>query len=482
MHVAMRCDASSSLGVGHLVRTLAAAAEFAACGHDVTIIGRFDTAWAARLVDGSGHRFAAPPPSWEALPEQLVQLAADALLVDHYSAPTGLHVALAPHGIVLANTQDGPWGRRPADITVDTSGDAGEEAPHRLHGPRHALLRRSVITAREQRSTRSEPPTVRRALAVLGGTDATGLLPRLARLVLESLGPDASLEVVQPRDNTAPLPITDDRLTTLGPTDDLPALFARADLVVGAAGTTVWELACIGVPMALVAVVPNQQVVYDAAITSGIAVGLGRQCDLGADVGAILTSLVGDQAARLTMVARARALVDGGGAARLVAAVENAVARQLHVRVADLDDADLLLAWRNDPATRSSSRDKALVDSTQHLTWLTRALADDSRHLLVVSDAGGAPVATLRWDGLEGDVWEVSVTVAPAARGRGVARAALAAAEEWLLATRRPRQLVAVVHPNNAASLRLFEGAGYARTTGVDAAGYCSLVKVPPGG
>lgn len=69
------------------------------------------------------------------------------------------------------------------------------------------------------------------------------------------------------------------------------------------------------------------------------------------------------------------------------------------------------------------------------------------------------------------------MTVGPAARGRGVARRALAAAEGWLDVRERPREFSAVVHADNAASRRLFEGAGYTLAAGPDAQGFTTLVK-----
>jgi RimJ/RimL family protein N-acetyltransferase len=90
-----------------------------------------------------------------------------------------------------------------------------------------------------------------------------------------------------------------------------------------------------------------------------------------------------------------------------------------------------------------------------HTAWLSRVLADADRHLLV-AEHGGRPVGTVRFD-REGEAWEVSITVAPSARGRRLAVPMLLAAERRL----GPAVIRANVHSDHAASLALFRRAGY---------------------
>lgn len=136
-------------------------------------------------------------------------------------------------------------------------------------------------------------------------------------------------------------------------------------------------------------------------------------------------------------------------------------------------DAGLLLEWRNDDATRRASRSTDPVTPEEHRRWLRATLADDDRMLLVVE--GEEPVGTVRWDRVDERSWELSITLAPAARGRGLARAVLAAGEE-ALSEESPRRLLAVVREENEAAQRLFRSAGY-RPTGVATDGLLVMVK-----
>ena len=157
-----------------------------------------------------------------------------------------------------------------------------------------------------------------------------------------------------------------------------------------------------------------------------------------------------------------------------------------------MDDARLLWEWRNDPDTRASSRDTDLVLWPRHLAWLERGLAREDLILLVVEDPAhdglvnhGGPVGTVRWDlGSQGE-WEVSITVSPERRGQSLARPLLRAAEVALremLASRGTdvTACLAVVHVDNAASVRLFESSGYVPDLPPDPRGFMRFRKVAP--
>lgn len=133
----------------------------------------------------------------------------------------------------------------------------------------------------------------------------------------------------------------------------------------------------------------------------------------------------------------------------------------LAVREATPADAELLLAWRNDPETRRWSRTTDPVDAADHRAWLRRTL-DNERRILLVGDDTAGPVGTVRWDLEDDGSWEVSLTVAPERRGSQLSGPLLDAAEGVLHAqVPPPVPLLAVVHQDNAASVRLFTHAGY---------------------
>lgn len=131
----------------------------------------------------------------------------------------------------------------------------------------------------------------------------------------------------------------------------------------------------------------------------------------------------------------------------------------MRIRRATLADSERLIEWRNDPLTRAMSRNTGIVGVDWARDYLTRA-----NRLYYIVERDGLPIATAHFD-LESDAAEISITVAPEHRGRGLAvlviDAAIAAMQaEWPAV----HEVVAQIKPGNVRSIRCFERAGFERT------------------
>ena len=125
----------------------------------------------------------------------------------------------------------------------------------------------------------------------------------------------------------------------------------------------------------------------------------------------------------------------------------------LTLRPATLADAERLLRWRNDPATRAASHHAGEVPPDDHRRWLSESLQNPRRQLFIAESEGQA-VGVVRAD--EGrDAIELSWTVAPEARGRGVGGQMVR-----LFAERFDRPVRAEVRAGNVGSARIAEKAG----------------------
>jgi RimJ/RimL family protein N-acetyltransferase len=130
------------------------------------------------------------------------------------------------------------------------------------------------------------------------------------------------------------------------------------------------------------------------------------------------------------------------------------------LRPATRDDAADLLAWRNDPITRGNSRNTAEVTPAEHAAWLDRVLADPNRRLWV-GMVHRVPVGTSSATrGVDGAV-EIAVTVAPDARGRGLAAKLVSGAVEQARSVWRAARIRAEIKPDNVPSRRAFERCGF---------------------
>lgn len=526
MRVLLACDGGGSLGVGHVIRSLALAEAAVAAGHEVVVAGEFEGSFLLEQL------VAAPVdvvPLVRSLIDLIGRLRPDVLHVDSYGASDGLRDLVAPasagagaadvvgnHAMVFSNMEDGTFGRRPADVVVDPTLGA-EVSPRRddgstwlLRGSRYTPVRQRVIDA----GGRDLPvaQVAHSVLVVMGGTDPVGLAP-VAVGLLARTGLALEVTVIAAGENAgenaerARLAAEGSRLTldVLAPVENLAALMSAHDLVISAAGTSIWELCCIGVPAAVVWAVDNQREGYDRVVEAGVVIGLGGP-DLGGDKGDeravdLLRRVLTDSRARGDLVLAGRQVVDGLGAWRVVKTWELAQRQKtwedrapaLVARLATRQDAEQLWKWRNDPVTRAGSRSSAEVPWDDHLRWVTDSLTRTDRVLLVVEDTVGS-VGTVRWD-LVGEStgeteghragthdWEVSITVAPRRRGESLARPLLRAAERALSEATRSTgtdvtAYLAVVQIDNRASVRMLEDSGYVPDLPSDPRGFMQYRK-----
>ena len=147
----------------------------------------------------------------------------------------------------------------------------------------------------------------------------------------------------------------------LGFVDDLPAIARDHDLAVTAAGTSVWDFACMGLPMALVCVADNQRVGYRQVVERGLAIGLGEppHQSLEERIGLLADLLESPESLAETAAALKR-IVDGLGSWRIVTSWEQLLSTPpqvgprtaLSARPAMIDDGQKLFEWRNDPTVR----------------------------------------------------------------------------------------------------------------------------------
>ena len=126
------------------------------------------------------------------------------------------------------------------------------------------------------------------------------------------------------------------------------------------------------------------------------------------------------------------------------------------LRKAAIEDSDLLLAWRNDEATRRNSLNSAPIPADEHARWLDRSLHSTDRILFIVENAG-IPIGTVRIDSLLDGRKELSWTIAPEFRGTGIGKLAVKKTinehPDW--------RFVARIKGTNAASIKIAEYAGF---------------------
>lgn len=482
MKVAIRADASVETGTGHLMRCLVLADALAAMGDQVTFLCAPATAPWRRMIEGRGHRhvtlpIAAPSASQ---PDQrsdaeavlgVLSSPVDWLIVDHYDLDHRWESQVRPRASRVLAIDDLANRVHDCDVLLDQNGQCDgarydglvPTGMVRLLGTHWALLRPSFVAARAVRAP--SDGGVRRISVFMGGTDVAGgagmALAALSRADLRHIDVDVLIggQALHRRDLEAAAAVRGNTQVHV----DLPdpaALFAAADLAIGAGGIAALERCCLRLPTITIAVADNQALGLAWLSGAGAVRHMGPLD--GVDPGMLadeISSLCRQPEQVKDMAERAAALVDGYGTAR----VARTLYRPKHctrLRKATMEDAPLLHRWRDDPAVRALSMTTAPIVYTDHCRWLEQALGDPG-HLVFVAMVGHHPVGSLRYR-LEAGEATVSVVVAPEMRGEGIGREILQAGEAHLRAEcGGSLKIVAEVKPSNHASVQLFTASGF---------------------
>ncbi|MEJ7743631.1 MAG: hypothetical protein WKF73_14470 [Nocardioidaceae bacterium] len=306
----IRADSGAHRGAGHVMRCLAVAEAATELGWRVHLSADLSAlSWVQPWIESLGVETVQPLDTVTALWGLAKEIHADAILLDHYDFPNTLSAADAGN-VLMANFEDGEFGRRSAHLSIDYA--LGAETRRRpddgsmrcLRGIRYAPIRSEIRAGRLSRPevgwepVREQPDVV----VVMGGTDAHDLAAMIGAMVADVGG------------HVLPVETGLSRLSQL----------QQADAVISAAGVSAYELAHLGIPAALLQIADNQAANYAAMVAAGAVTGLGTTTelhDIRALVAERMRDWLSDPAGMAATARTGQRLVDGDGAARIITAL-----------------------------------------------------------------------------------------------------------------------------------------------------------------
>ncbi len=328
-----RFDASRAIGAGHAMRSGALAGALAEAGWRTVCATREET---IETVPAALASFDDVLRLGTDASREVDEIAGrisgrcEAVVVDHYGRGRSFAEACRRFAPCVAVIEDRPKAAHDCDILVNPcAGPAGglreDGMREALLGPRHALLRPAFRAARARAERSREPGS----LLLLGGyTDRRNATGQMFDALDGAPGVE-TIHVVLGAANVHRERVQDRLRRAVSPTHlhvdpaHLADLMGRATLAVTAAGSTCWELACLGVPMVTVVTADNQIAVEQTLRDAGASASAGAVDDsLDVRLRETVATLLADDAGRRRMASRGRALVDGRGAARVARAIQ----------------------------------------------------------------------------------------------------------------------------------------------------------------
>ena len=292
-------------------------------------------------VAGPPVRLESHHPSPSDLQSTLAVLGTDvaALVLDGYHFDAEYERAARSAGALVMTVDD--EAERPsfeADIVLNQNIEAPDlqyhlpETATRLLGTQYALLRSEFIDF--LREERVHPAHATKVLVTLGGADPDNHTLAVLRAldIVHGVAKepiDVTVVVGAANPNRVELEAAIGRTryaaTLAVDVSDMPRRMAEADVVISAAGSSIWELCFMGVPSLVMVVADNQIGLARGAAAAGAVVSLGdaRELDV-ASIASALGELIADKARRVSLSEHAVTLVDGKGAQRVVDALLSA--------------------------------------------------------------------------------------------------------------------------------------------------------------
>lgn len=331
-----RVDAGPRFGAGHVMRCGGLARTLKARGWSVAFaVARPALAATAPFVAAEFAVEALDCPDGEA--DEARELARrhgagiDLLVVDHYGRGAAFEAACRPWAGRILAFEDVPGRRHDCDFLLDqTVGRTAAEYDGLVAPTRGFLLGAPYVQIRDEFRAyddwdRPIAPRAARLLVTFGAADPAR---QTERTLCAVAGMDLEIRAVVGAGNDRraaieELAAANPGVTVVADPAQMSEQMAWADIAVGAAGSTCWEFAVMGLPALVMVCADNQAAVAERLDRAGTVRSLGAfQAVADNDIRAAVADLMEDEDSRRTMSAAGRALIDGRGRERAVQAIE----------------------------------------------------------------------------------------------------------------------------------------------------------------
>ena len=193
-----------------------------------------------------------------------------------------------------------------------------------LRGPDYLLLRQEFQRFRF-RTAIDVPERADRLLITMGGADPENVTMKVLSAVSELN--DSTLETVivlgAANRFTEKIEKVIDQLPgpsrLLADVEDMPGVITEADFAICNGGTTVWEMAFLGLPALVISISPIEDYLIDGIRTSGVHRALGREAELNSNELIKEISLLREsRGLREELIRLGQNLIDGNGSGRII--------------------------------------------------------------------------------------------------------------------------------------------------------------------
>lgn len=497
MNILIRTDSSLTMGTGHLIRCLTLADALKDKGADIHFICRELHGNLSHFVQERGyHLHLLPAPknkfklqeddtahaswlesSWQNDLCETQEVAGsvtkkfDWLIVDSYSLDYRWEKNMRSAADRIMVIDDLADRRHDCDLLLDQNyflepekryQDLVSDNCQKILGPQYALLRPEFRQAREFSQMRGNG--VARILVYFGGNDQENL----TGMVLEAMscnelkhiyvdvivGPyNSYMKNLQEQVNNRP-----NTKLHVQP-NGFVELLLRADLCIGAGGTTTWERLCLYIPAIVITTALNQEALTSELDKAGFVCWIGNKDKI--SIHKLKTAVIKEILRLNSMKFLVEPNpVDGYGALRTAEIIIPSSKQTLSLRSVVISDMEFYFSWVNDPVSRKYAFSHEAISYETHKIWFKKNIYSSKIIMWILETPQGLPVGQIRFD-VQNNIAEIDYGLDSLVRGRGWAKILLTQGINAFKAENKQTFICAKVKNENQPSCRAFQDIGF---------------------
>ncbi|MBD65321.1 MAG: UDP-2,4-diacetamido-2,4,6-trideoxy-beta-L-altropyranose hydrolase [Halobacteriovoraceae bacterium] len=477
--VLFRADSSLTIGHGHVMRCLSLAKILVKYGFDVRFITKDWDGSAHKIITNAGFEcsiFNQVDKSYISENEYENWLGDDEitdakemlsclnskfelLILDHYGINKRFEEYVAPHfeNILVIDDLDR---EHSCSVILDaTIGKTKENYSSSKYnkiftGSNYCLLREEFLLLREKAFKKRLNDKGKKVLVTMGGAD----VGRYTFPVVDNLSSDLDVTVVMNEkclDFEKVSSLCKKKNFSLKSNINFMAKeILDADLGIGAAGTSAYERAFLGLPSFIIKTAQNQRDNCNGFIKNDLArcIENVKKDEIGGELKNFIKEISSpNKYHEISMNNFSE--VSGLG---LYKALEEIFKIECFELISATEsDIEEVFEWQTFPGARKYSRDKKAPSWEEHKKWFLSSLKNKNRNMFTLRVAKNIPLGFVRVDFGE-DISEVSIIISHGYYGQGLGKIALN-----LLRNKVEGDLYAFIDEENIPSKKIFEKCGY---------------------
>ncbi|WP_142302821.1 UDP-2,4-diacetamido-2,4,6-trideoxy-beta-L-altropyranose hydrolase [Bacillus sp. FJAT-45350] len=422
MNIFIRVDSSFEIGTGHVMRCLALAEELKQNGAKVSFISRRFQGNLLHFIRETGFKVCALPPpkqslfhldnevkhshwlgvAWKTDVAQTKKKLEkskhiDWLIIDHYSIDKKWESEIRPYVsniMVIDDLADRP---HECELLLDQNLFQDMEKRYeelvpkkskKLLGPKYALLRKEFREAKNHVKVRDG--TVKRVMIFFGGSDPTNETTKCLKaiellnrsdIIFDVVVGSTNLKKEEVKQMCAVLPNVNYHCQI----NYMANLMLRADIAIGAGGSTIWERCYLALPTITIITALNQVEVVSAAEEVGIVCNLGYSNIVDSiEIVRKLKCLINNPEKVKEM--SKNSLLQTGEKSKMDALTQSIIwestsmidLRNFSIKDIQEDQLDLVRNWRNSDAIQPYMYTDHKITELEHKEWFNKVNKDES--------------------------------------------------------------------------------------------------------